>query len=190
MFIVEINNDTQKYVRELLKTKNFGVRPSGFNGSSEQQFHGICAEVELQKLFKHELTNGSKGFDNGCDIKHKNLIIDVKTMNRSTDFIQPTWVNNLTKSQTVYGNNVYIFTSLNKMNMNLTVCGWISKSHMFKVAKLYKKGDIRYKGATKIEVKVDNYEIEMCDLTQVNSFRQMLDQMNNYSKFISDNNLK
>lgn len=93
-------------------------------------------------MFGLGLIDGADGFDNGKDISYKGLVIDVKTMGRTVD-VHPD-----------------IYSSLNKRNFELTVCGWISKSELFAKAVKFPKGSIRKRSdGTEFRTFSDLYEI-------------------------------
>jgi len=136
MFKVKVTDEQISYVQDLLEKVNFGQRGDGTkrynNGTKEEQFVGILGEVVVADLFGQKRPGekeikGRKG-DEGIDLIIHNQKIDVKTMSRHCD-VKDYYVHNLHGDQvgSYYKNNIYLFTSLNKVNMELTICGWVTK---------------------------------------------------------------
>lgn len=157
----ELKNDVWAFVNE----NEIGERFE-FNGTKEQQFIGLVGEIIVKMLFgiKHEWT---KGFDGGFDFQYKGLKIDVKTMGRNVD-IKDHFVNNFIQHQIKYDCHIYIFCSLNKRKNELTICGFISKKELLKVATLIKKGSIRHrKDGSTFKSRTSMFEIKNTDLKNI-----------------------
>ena len=61
MIQVKINDDDRRYAVEILKTKNFGHRSKGFNGSYEKQYTGLIGELTLFRLIGKPQPNYESG---------------------------------------------------------------------------------------------------------------------------------
>ena len=176
MFNIQVSNEILDYAKNLLTKHNFGRRGVA-DGNYDEQLTGLIGQCTIQKLFGLPLMTGEGGFDDGKDFIYANKIIDVKTMGRTTD-VRDFYVNNFIGLQKNYKTEVYIFNSLNKKTNLLTVCGWVSKSHLFERAKLYKKGTKRYRSdGTYFWTKADLYEIENTELNQVISLDDLKNQL-------------
>ncbi len=126
--------------------------------------------------------DGSTGFDNGADIIYNNIIIDIKTMGRTTE-VRDYYVNNFLAIQFKYNTDIYIFCSFNKINYNLTICGWISKNDFTKKAKLFKKGTKRFRSdGSSFNTFHDLYEINNSDLNNINNIEDFIIELNNFKK--------
>jgi hypothetical protein len=157
----KLKNDVWHFVNQ----HNIGNRFE-FNGSKEQQFVGLIGEIMVKRLFgfDHQFKNG---FDGGFDFEYKGLKIDVKTMGRTVD-VRDYFVNNFVVHQIKYNCDIYIFCSLNKQKNELTICGYIGKKELLKVATLIKKGTIRtLKDGTTFPLKTSNFEIKNTDLKNI-----------------------
>ena len=157
----QLKNDVWAFLNE----NNIGNRFEG-NGNKEQQFVGLVGEIMVKRLFgfDHEF---KKGFDGGFDFKYKGFKIDVKTMGRNVD-IKPDYVNNFVAHQKQFDCDIYIFCSLNKLKNELTICGFLSKKELLKLALLYKKGIKRTRSnGTTFKMKTDTYEIKNNQLKNI-----------------------
>ena len=157
----KLKNDVWQYLNE----NNIGNRFE-FNGNKEQQFVGLVGEIIIKRLFglDHEFKNG---FDGGFDFVYKGLKIDVKTMGRNVD-VKDYFVNNFVAHQKQFDCDIYIFCSLNKKTNELTICGFLSKKQLLKLAVLYKKGDKRKRSnGTTFQIKTDSYEIQNKNLKNI-----------------------
>ncbi|MAA76642.1 MAG: hypothetical protein CML73_01230 [Rhodobiaceae bacterium] len=154
----KIQEKLKNEVWHFVNQHNIGNRFE-FNGTKEQQFVGLIGEIMVKRLFglDHKFKNG---FDGGFDLVYKGLKIDVKTMGRNVD-VKDYFVNNFVAHQSKFDCDIYIFCSLNKRKNELTVCGYLSKKELLKLAILHKKGDKRNRtNGTSFIMKTDNYEIE------------------------------
>lgn len=172
MFKIKVTDEQISYVQDLLEKVNFGQRGDGTkrynNGTKEEQFVGILGEVVVADLFGQKRPGekkikGRKG-DEGIDLIIYNQKIDVKTMSRHCD-VQDYYVHNLHGDQvgSYYKNNIYLFTSLNKTNMELTICGWVTKEEFFKRADFYPCGAIRENPQKKFRVRSKKGMYEICN---------------------------
>lgn len=154
----KISNKLKTDVWQYLNENNIGNRYEA-NGNKEEQFVGLVGEIIIKHLFniKHEF---NKGFDGGYDFTYKGFKIDVKTMGRNVD-VKDYFVNNFIAFQKSYDCDIYIFCSLNKQKNELSVCGYLGKKELLKLATLYKKGDTRTRtNGTTFKMKTDTYEIK------------------------------
>tara|TARA_R100001082_G_scaffold110573_2_gene90891 strand:- start:2223 stop:2771 length:549 start_codon:yes stop_codon:yes gene_type:complete len=177
MFDIKVTPQIKEYSLSLIEKYNFGRRDKN-NGTAEQQLSGIIGQNAILNECNMELIKGDTGFDGGRDMKVGENIVDIKTMTRT---VKPRadYVNNFEPLQDkgVYKTNIYIFSSLNKKNDILTVCGWITRNGLRKKGKLYKKGEIRPRGLGEMELTKDNIEIYNYDLNIVLDAEHMLDQI-------------
>ena len=190
MLKLKVRDEQISYVKNLLKTKNFGRRGDGSkkynNGNKEEQFVGILGEVVVADLFgqprpgNKETENDKKG-DGGVDLIIHNQKIDIKTMGRNCS-VKDYFVHNLYGEQVgkYYKNNIYIFTSLNKQTMELTICGWVTKTEFFRRANFYPYGSIRKnpQKSFKVRSKKGLYEIRNNKLNAFYSKKRFCDEMN------------
>ena len=168
MLKLKVRDEQIYYVENLLKIVNFGRRGDGSkaynNGNKEEQFVGILGEVVITDLFGYRRPseeNKTEG-DGGVDIVINNLKIDVKTMGRNCD-VKDYFVHNVHGDQvgSYYKNDIYLFTSLNKQLMELTICGWVTKKEFFDRARFYPCGAIRRNPRKTFEIRSEKglYEI-------------------------------
>lgn len=159
MYKVSIKNEIISHCRNLLKHKNFGQRGIA-DGSASEQLRGIVGQSVVQDLLGLPLVQNANGFDGGIDFTYHGITYDVKTMGRNCD-PKPYFVNNLIGMQDKYKVDRYIFCSLNRIDMTLTICGWIDKKEFLQKANFYLKGTVRTRSDnTTFETKADLYELE------------------------------
>ena len=158
MFILQIPQNIVDYCRQILRENSFGRRGIA-DGNPSEQLRGIVAQSVIMDSLGMPLIE-SKGFDGGVDLIWNQKRYDIKSMGRNCD-PKPYYVNNLIGLQDKYKVDRYIFCSLNRNNMILTICGWIDKNDFLKQASFYKKGTIRTRSDnTSFETKADLYELE------------------------------
>ena len=126
MINVAIKDEIVSHCRDLLKKTNFGKRGVA-DGDASEQLRGIVGQSVVQDLLGLPLVEDSNGFDGGIDFTYKDKTYDVKTMGRNCE-PKPYFVNNLIGMQDRYKVDRYIFCSLNRNSMILTICGWINKN--------------------------------------------------------------
>jgi hypothetical protein len=181
MFTLHVPNEILTHCNKLIQEVNFGNRGVA-DGNKFEQLTGIIGQCLTQRLLGVPLINFESKFDGGVDIIYENIKIDIKTMGRSCE-PKPNYVNNLIGLQKNFDVDVYIFCSLNKINNNLTFCGWISKSSFFSNASLYKKDSLRYRAdGTFFKTKADLFEIENFKLNQIVSADDLIVQLRNFKK--------
>jgi len=136
-----------------------GNRNNGSDGTQEQQLVGVIGQnMALQAIGKPMMETKDQ-HDGGVDFSLFGKKFDIKTMGRSVP-PQIDYVNNFIESQFRFDVDGYIFASLNKINMKLSICGWLPKDEMKLKAVLYKKGQIRTRNdETTFEMKANTYEI-------------------------------
>ena len=176
MFKLKISQDIIQHCQNQIQQYNFGQRSTA-NGTREQQFTGIVGQCAIMKLFGLDFINGADGCDDGEDINDKGLIVDVKTMGRTTD-VRDYYVNNFIGLQLRFNTDIYIFCSLNKNTNELTVCGWIPKEEFMQKADYFPKGSWRKRSdGSKFQTFADLYEIKNSDLNDVQSYEELLFQI-------------
>jgi hypothetical protein len=143
---------------------NVGQRGDGSDGNQEQQLTGAIGQNVLLAALGQPFMVPSNGPDGGVDATISGMTFDIKTMGRT---VTPRiyYVNNILKSQVKYNVDGYIFASLNKNTMALTICGWLPKDQFLSRAKLYEKGETRTRADnTTFQMRAANYEICMQDV--------------------------
>lgn len=137
-----------------------GNRGDGTDGVFDQQLIGIIGQNVLNYAINGKYIQPSARHDGGVDVIIHQKLFDIKTMGRTTK-PELNFVNNFTASQSVFNVDGYIFTSLNKTNMRISICGWIPKSDLEKKANFYEKGKERTRrDGSSFYLKADTYEIE------------------------------
>ena len=157
MIKILLKQNIVDYSIDIVKKYNFGMR--GFeDGSKNEQLIGIISENTVREYLGYDLIKPI-GFDGGYDILYNNMKMDIKSMNRNVD-PKPNYINNVFDVQIKNESDGYIFTSLNKKNKSLTICGWITKTEFLEKATLYRKGTIRKRGKEQFKLRADNWEIQ------------------------------
>ncbi len=142
------------------KRVKMGHRNDGSDGNSEQQLVGVIGQNMVNLALGKPLLQDDTGFDGGVDFEVFGIRFDVKTMGRTTD-PQPSFVNNLLRSQIKFACDAYLFLSFNKQTFQLTFCGWIPKESFMYHAKLYEKDAVRQRfDGTEFQLKADTFEIQ------------------------------
>lgn len=166
MFKVKVSDDIINHCNNQLELYNFGKRKEA-NGTKEQQLTGIIGQSVVMDIFEEGYVDGSLGFDGGIDLVFFDYKIDVKTMGRNCD-AKSSYTNNFLKLQDSYDTDIYIFCSYNKLNQEVTICGWIDKKSFEKKRKYYPKGSIRNRtNGTSFETFSDLYEIDNNEINDV-----------------------
>ncbi len=181
MFDIIVSHRLIEHCVDQVSKHNFGKRGVA-DGTPEQQLTGIIGQSQVAELFGEPWVSGEGGFDGGEDLLFLGLVIDVKTMGRTTA-VRGYYVNNFIGLQKLYKTDVYIFCSYNKTNHILTICGWVSKEQLNARACFFPKGTSRTRsdGSTFITF-TDLYEIKNSDLNDVTSFQNMKDSIKNQLK--------
>jgi len=164
MIKINLNQDIVDYSVSLVDKYNFGQRGKD-DGNKIEQYVGVISENTVRSYLGFNLIQ-PKGFDGGYDILYNGLKLDIKSMNRTVD-PKPEYINNVFDVQIKYNCDGYIFTSLNKKDKTLTICGWITKKDFINKAILYKKGTIRNRGGSTFKLKADNWEILNSQLNKI-----------------------
>jgi hypothetical protein len=137
----------------------------------------VAGQYIISKLLNADI-DFSGGFDGGIDLTVNNKTYDVKTMGR-TSYPKDNYVNNLVGMQAKYDVDRYIFCSLHKKDMVLTICGWIDKSEFIDKAKFFGAGVDRTRfDGTKFTTKAELYELENKYLVQSNTVDEFINQIN------------
>jgi hypothetical protein len=158
MFSVRPNEEQRRQAYNLIQSTNFGNRGE-FDGSPEDQFIGILAEIVLAENMNLKRHSGN-GFDNGYDFIIGDVKVDLKTMGRTTDPL-PNYISNIPASQLTdkYESEVFLFASYNKTSKLLTFIGILPKSEI-KREWFHEKGKARFKmNGEQVVLKVNNYEV-------------------------------
>lgn len=172
MFKIKVSEAIIQHCQNQVELYDFGQRYTA-NGTKEQQLTGIIGQSVIMDIFGLPPVNGADGFDGGVDIVYNDKSIDVKTMGRTTD-VREYYVNNFIGLQMYFTPDIYIFCSFNKVNKELTVCGWVTKDELQERAHFYPKGSIRTRsdGST-FKTFSDLYEISNHDLHNVQSAEEL-----------------
>ena len=173
MIIIPVKKEIIEHCKKQLKEHNFAQRKSGeFPGTYDQQLTGIIGESVILDLLGLPWTDGNNNLGCGIDILICGKKIDVKTMGRTTT-VKLYYVNNLVGLQKDYKTDLYIFCSFNKITLELTICGWVTKQELFKRASFFQKGSYRERSdGTKFQVIADLFEIVNYNLNAINDFRE------------------
>jgi len=172
MITIPLDQNIIYYCRGLLKNNNFGQRGIA-DGNQSEQLRGIVGQCMVMDLLGLALME-TDGFDKGIDFTFNGKTYDVKTMGRTVD-PEDYYVNNLIRHQINYKVDRYIFCSLNKIKMNLTICGWIDKDKFAEKANFYPLGMERTRSdGTSFKTKADLYEIPNNLLNQINSINDLI----------------
>lgn len=142
------------------ETTNYGMRGDGSDGTTEQQIVGVIGQNMINLALGKPFMEPSTEHDGGVDFVIFGLRCDVKTMGRT---VTPTkeYVNNLMESQVKFDVDCYLFTSFNRVENELTVCGWLPKSMLDERAEHFIKGDLRTRNdGTQFQAKANYYEIK------------------------------
>ena len=136
-----------------------GNRNDGSDGNESQQLVGIIGENSIRNMFSLPLMEKRNEHDGGYDITIHGKKIDVKTMGRTVN-PKLNFVNNFVLSQSSFNPDAYIFTSINKINLVMTVCGWITSDEMKKNMECFQKGETRNRSdGSRFILKADMGEI-------------------------------
>jgi len=145
-----------------------------YAGTKEQQKIGFIGETVICDKLGFPRPD-PLGFNGGFDIKIFEKKIDIKTMARTTP-VQDWYVHNFMDHQREHPADCFIFCSYNKSSGILTICGFISKKEFFRLAKFYKKGDLRtMSNGEQFPAKGDMHEIRQDQLMPVNEFDDIID---------------
>lgn len=176
MFNLQIPQNIVEYCRQILRNNNFGQRGIA-DGNQSEQLRGIVAQCLIMDSLGMPLIE-PKGFDGGFDMIWNHKTYDIKSMGRNCD-PKPYFVNNLIGLQKHFNVDRYIFCSINRQSMELTICGWIDKEQFFNKANFYPKGTIRKRDdQTTFNTKADLYELPNSELNQSNNLFEFIQQLN------------
>jgi|ADurb_Met_03_Slu_FD_contig_61_940439_length_2597_multi_3_in_0_out_0_2 hypothetical protein len=172
MFKIQVRKELIDHCSLQVEQYNFGQRGYA-DGTKDQQLTGVIGQSQIAELFGEPWVTGEGGFDDGQDLLYKGLVIDVKTMGRTTD-VRPYYVNNFVGLQKRYRTDVYIFCSYNKTNFELTICGWVTKKQLNDRSQFFPKGSVRKRSdGSSFKTFTDLYEICNESLNQVDSLNQL-----------------
>jgi len=177
MIKLEIDKAVIAHSRWLVQNTNYGQRGNA-DGDKSQQLRGLIGQCVVMDCLGYELPSLSNEHDGGIDLNYNGLTIDIKTMGRNTD-PKPEYVNNLIGLQSHFNVNAYIFCSLNRDDVTLTICGWILKRDFLKLAEFTPKDGYRQRAdGTKFQTKADLYELKNNCLNDVKSIFDLKQQLN------------
>jgi hypothetical protein len=177
MITIPIDRNIVDHCKTILSTTNFGQRGKA-DGNKVEQYIGIVGQSVIMDLLGMPLIESKEGFDGGIDFTYNNKTYDIKTMGRET-YAQDHYVNNLIAMQSDYNVDRYIFASINKLTVELTICGWIDKQGFKDKAIFYPEGATRTRSdGTTFTTKAGLYEIKNFDLIRSNSLDQFIKQLN------------
>ena len=177
MITVSIDKNIIEHCRTIIDKTNFGQRGKA-DGNKVEQYIGIVGQSVIMDLLGMPLIEATGGPDGGIDFKYNNKTYDVKTMGRET-YPQPHYVNNLIALQANYNVDRYIFCSINKLTVELTICGWINKIEFANSAIFYPEGTVRTRtDGTTFNTKAGLYEIKNSDLNQSRTLEEFINQLN------------
>lgn len=176
-----IDKGIVEYATWLVSNTNYGQRGVA-DGNKRQQLYGLIGQCMVVDALGYELPKPSNEHDGGVDLNYNGLSIDIKTMGRNCD-PRPEFVNNLIGLQAHFDVNAYIFTSLNREDVSLTICGWILKKEFMKLADFTPKNGTRLRSdGTSFQTKADLYEIQNNRLNDVYTITQLKEELN-YARF-------
>ena len=161
---------------------NVGQRGDGSDGNQEQQLTGAIGQNVLLAALGQPFMVPSNGPDGGVDATISGMTFDIKTMGRTvTPRID--YVNNILQSQTKYKVDGYIFASLNKNTMDLTICGWLPKQLFFERATLHDKGETRTRADnTTFQMRAATYELSMRNVFYLaKNWQELFNEINLFS---------
>lgn len=172
MIILPIDDNIIKHSVWLVDHVNYGQRGNA-DGDRKQQVRGMIGQCMVMDILGYELPKITNKHDGGVDLNYKGLTIDIKTMGRNCD-PKPDYVNNLIGLQSHFNVDAYIFCSINRKDITLTICGWIEKPEFLKLADFTPKDGFRVRSdGTKFQTKADLYELRNDLLNNVNSIDEL-----------------
>lgn len=181
MIKLEIDKAIIEHAVWLVEHTNYGQRGNA-DGDKRQQVRGLIGQCMVMDALGYELPRISHEHDGGVDLTYKGLTIDIKTMGRNCD-PRPEFVNNLIGLQSHFDVDAYIFTSLNREDVSLTICGWILKKEFMKLADFTPKNGTRLRAdGTSFQTKADLYELANNRLNDVYTITQLKEGLN-YARF-------
>lgn len=172
MLTVPIEDNFIKHAVWLVDNVNYGQRGEA-DGDKRQQVRGMLGQCIVMDMLGYDLPQITQGHDGGVDFVYDGLKVDVKTMGRQCD-PRPDYVNNVIGLQTHFPVDAYVFCSINRKAITLTVCGWIEKEDFMRLADYTPKGGTRVRAdGTTFETKAHLYEIANSKIYDVNSINDL-----------------
>lgn len=163
-FNIQVPDFVIQASQEFAENNNLGMRNDGSDGTTDQQVTGIIGQNMMALALGKPFMEPSETHDGGVDFEVFGIKLDIKTMGRNRP-PKIDYVNNLMASQTKFNVDGYVFSSFNKTNNVLSICGWIPKELLLQRASFYQKGDVRIRDDnTSFETRADVYEITNKDL--------------------------
>ena len=143
MFHISLATRQTDYVRELVRSQNFGRR-GRHDGDRFQQYLGLCGQVMIADLLGVPRPTGEDGGDGGVDGVLFGVTFDVKgtLMRRSPE---PTYVGNFPEVQVSYATDLLIFQRVGFQPQwtEVCLCGLIPKREFLERAELVPEGSQR-----------------------------------------------
>lgn len=169
---IRVTHEILNYCRRELENGSLGMRGE-YDGNYEEQLTGIVGECVMADLLRanRPKVNGKPFPD--YDFFHNNNKIEIKTKGRTVDPV-PEYACNIKVSQLKFSKaDIYIFCSLNKKTLDLTICGWIKADEVEKKSILRKKGDIIERSdGTKFPSGSDFLELKISDLNKWGDYKK------------------
>lgn len=166
MFKIKIKHEIIEHCQKLMKVTNWGKRGNA-DGNQSEQLRGIVSQSVIMDLLGLGYIKASEKSDGGIDFIYLDKTYDVKSMGRNCD-PKPHFVNNLIGLQKDYKVDRYIFASLNRQDLTVTICGWVNKDDFYKRANFFPAGMTRTRDdGTTFTAKTDLYELRNDKLNNV-----------------------
>lgn len=176
MIKLEIDKGIIEHAVWLVEHTNYGQRGEA-DGDKKQQVRGLIGQCVVMDNLGYALPELSNEHDGGIDLNFNGLTIDIKTMGRNCD-PKPEYVNNLIGLQSHFDVNAYIFCSLNREDVTLTICGWILKKDFMRMAEYIPKNGTRIReDGSKFETKANLYELKNNCLNDVKTIEELKEQL-------------
>lgn len=177
MFNVQITDSDKNIAQQEATYINKGHSSIGKNGTKQQQIIGNIAENKIVKILN--IPKSNEIIDEGFDVKINDKLIDIKCMGRQCE-PRLDYVGNFEPRQKNYKANYLLFTSYNKKNSILTICGLIEKIKYFEKAKLFKAGTSRPRFSySDLILENDLYELEYKYLIQIDNLQDLKNKLYN-----------
>ncbi|MEO6820254.1 MAG: hypothetical protein ABI266_01345 [Ginsengibacter sp.] len=162
-------------IKDYLKDHNLANRGIE-DGSPRKQEVGLIGESIVHHYLFGNFPNLSAkkiGFDGGFDILFKDKKIDVKTMERKS-YVRPNFVNNFYILQQNHDADMIVFCSYHSIDNVTEICGCLPKSELKTRGTFYAAGTKRIRtDGTSFTFRQDNYEVEVKDLDDIESLKNL-----------------
>lgn len=169
MFSIKPIAELIDYCERLVMYTDYGKGVKG-KGTPEQQLTGMICENAVKDALNLPLVKEGSEPDAGLDFAWNGQRIDIKGQARSCDPL-PSYACNFIARQFNRTCDYLLFTSLNKLTDNVTVCGIISKQKFLDTATYFPAGTQRPKtDGTCFTMTQPMYEIAISQLSPLNSW--------------------